>query len=1382
MEKLLSNEVERVSDDFRLCAQSNRIRTTSHLKQSRRSERASKSDPETRTAKPPPESKGTAEPGAVPPAAAVGEVSATQGAVTAALPPAISKVTAELGQSQLNAFGREYQDAIGLPPRLRTVRQNYVVQYVQRFKDLNDKLAHATGVDRQSILTMMSGIAQSLKKMKEGKFSYGSIGGGKSSIIAAFKSGEDVNASAVDFWGMKIPEGYTKSGDVYTKTATTPTKGKQTGQKFSHTDKSVRDHSQQAVVKGNEIVITAKVGSQSTGSYSIPLTEWDSTNRGPSANPNWNRRKLVEKYSEKLNWDDTPEGQSLKERILDSQVRAIQEALNKRASAQPAPAPEAKPAAQTGEKPIIGMGGAVPQEFQPTKPMSTSVKDAALDRDRADRGLPPMMDPIRKSDPELYAQMQNVLDNDWQAADKLIARWKAKPFMPTDVDTMVLLHRRVDLKNEYAKADQEYLQANKEGRTEEAQTAKAVRDSMSERLDELDEVLGRGDKSMGTMMGRAFRARQLVMREDYTLDALERDLRSRTKRDTVTDQEMAELRKIADDWKQIADEEDMLLKAHEKNIREDQAKEIAKQAELDAKKANEPSGYVIKVAEQIVASWDKRADAARARIRERMGRTSAGVDPVVLLDVAEIGLSHLGHVGLDFVKWADAVKRDIGDWAEPYLKAAWEKTKAMADADINARKGTATVAEVKKSIGPKINILEKSRKKYLNIKPEEREKTDIHWDARKIARYFWINGIRDPMKLVDAVHQIFTEFIPNITRDEVMDAMSGYGRYTKLRTDEVSVGLRDIYGQLQQEAKLRDLSKTPPTIKPTGNERRVPSDAERRKIKQVEAKKRDVKYEPVGPEQQLRSAFQATERRLSNKIKDLQFEIDKREKIVKKKPDPVTNDKIAAMREYLTALKEIHDDVFKPADLTDAQRLDMWKERAQKWIDRWKTKLELGDVLPKKRKPDPRLDKAALELRYRKQEIHKAVLEKRIQWDKEGMNTAQRVANGILNGIRFSFFLMTGGELSAVLRQGKLSLLGHPIIAAKPLVPMFKALANEKNQFKINEEVQTRENAPLYQRDALQFTEAGVRLSTMEEMNMFRISERMLKMPVLKHLFRSLAAFQRAYTTYLNVLRADLYDALTAKYGNDPVMGAQIADFINITTGRGSASLGRRLGPGFNTILFAPRWSMSRIQFLAMHPAWRGDMRTRKMVIREYGRILAGAAAIYTLGLAAGGKIEKDPRSGGGWTIAFGNKKIDPLAGLTQFTRLIARATTGWNKNKSGKLVPMREGKKFLPYSERGKPKPTEMTVTSAIGDFGRRKLAPFPGTAVSALSGKYPGGQKFKLSDTLIQHSMPITYGDIYKIMTADEHIPANVALSLLNFFGETVQVWDEDKSRNPK
>lgn len=46
----------------------------------------------------------------------------------------------------------------------------------------------------------------------------------------------------------------------------------------------------------------------------------------------------------------------------------------------------------------------------------------------------------------------------------------------------------------------------------------------------------------------------------------------------------------------------------------------------------------------------------------------------------------------------------------------------------------------------------------------------------------------------------------------------------------------------------------------------------------------------------------------------------------------------------------------------------------------------------------------------------------------------------------------------------------------------------------------------------------------------------------------------------------------------------------------------------------------------------------------------------------------------------------------------------------------------------------------------------------------------------------MPITYGDIYKIMTADEHIPANVALSLLNFFGETVQVWDEDKSRNPK
>lgn len=90
-------------------------------------------------------------------------------------------------------------------------------------------------------------------------------------------------------------------------------------------DNSVRDHSQRASVDGDTITIRSYVGNRRAGSLTIPLDEWKRTEKGPSANPNYNRHVLMKKYAGFL--DDQPGGPGQAQRIRDSMERAIQKAL-----------------------------------------------------------------------------------------------------------------------------------------------------------------------------------------------------------------------------------------------------------------------------------------------------------------------------------------------------------------------------------------------------------------------------------------------------------------------------------------------------------------------------------------------------------------------------------------------------------------------------------------------------------------------------------------------------------------------------------------------------------------------------------------------------------------------------------------------------------------------------------------------------------------------------------------------------------------------------------------------------------------------------------------------------------------------------------------------
>ena len=91
------------------------------------------------------------------------------------------------------------------------------------------------------------------------------------------------------------------------------------------TDKSVRDSSQQAIIKDDIITIKMRVGKEVRGTYSFPLTEWQKAETYPTFNPNWNRLELIRKYTKEM--DDEPGGFCQAERIRDSQINAIKKCL-----------------------------------------------------------------------------------------------------------------------------------------------------------------------------------------------------------------------------------------------------------------------------------------------------------------------------------------------------------------------------------------------------------------------------------------------------------------------------------------------------------------------------------------------------------------------------------------------------------------------------------------------------------------------------------------------------------------------------------------------------------------------------------------------------------------------------------------------------------------------------------------------------------------------------------------------------------------------------------------------------------------------------------------------------------------------------------------------
>lgn len=514
----------------------------------------------------------------------------------------------------------------------------------------------------------------------------------------------------------------------------------------------------------------------------------------------------------------------------------------------------------------IGMGGAVPKEFEPGQGTPTSNKNATVDKERSQRGLPPMMTALKKTWGEAWDKAMAMIDQDFGYQDKLIKELENKPRALEDFENAALLHRRVDLRNEYDKSTREGAQAYQDGRMDDVAEANLRTAQWSDRLSELEAVT----KASGTESGRSLAARKMMANEDFTLAKMELDKRAANEFRPLTKDERAELvalhDKLAASEKALADYQ---AGAQERISKAEADKTIA---EMQRDEAKQPRIHpaILKKAEEFVAGFERRANDARTRLKQRLGQVSAGVDPMILKDVAEIGLGYLARGTLEFGKWSAKLVEEFGDVVKPYLADAFTESQRLLREGLD-KAPTAVRRAVKdsQSIGEQIMGTGESIEKKVTAG----KKNEISGQVQKLARLFVKQGVKDRDDLISKVHDVLKRILPEITRRETMDAISGYGDFKQLTQDQINVQLRGMKGEMQQIAKLEDMAKGEPPAK-SGVERRTPTEAERQLVKLVNKAKFEFQVPITDPATQLKSALDTYKTTLRNRITDLQAALD----------------------------------------------------------------------------------------------------------------------------------------------------------------------------------------------------------------------------------------------------------------------------------------------------------------------------------------------------------------------------------------------------------------------------------------------------------------------------------------------------------------------------
>jgi hypothetical protein len=587
-----------------------------------------------------------------------------------------------------------------------------------------------------------------------------------------------------------------------------------------------------------------------------------------------------------------------------------------------------------------GPGAAEAGFNEPVTPFTTSIKNADVNAQREARGESKLLTAIRKSRPELHAQVLKAVEDDPGLGERIANEFARTDRPVNDLEQGVLAYYQNGLYNIRNAAIKMINEARAAGDEVGLAQGKVQLEDVNAKLDVVDHAL----HSAGTTAGRTLAYRQASHDERFNLVDMLREQEA-VKGRPLTPEETAKVKALHASIKAGQDAADMEAERAaeaERQKAETAPFAAAKKRAAERQKASgkdespadleaERAALVARIAAAVTP--EGRLQPARKWLRElEANLVRSGIDdPRVMYKTVHRLLEDAlakregppaDHAGKESRAKSEAaqtpdaaaiqearklpVRKVMGDipWAVEDALDAYRKTGSRDDAVHAYIKTSATLGEVyggDRRAEETVNAWIEKYERKLRGEPEVK--------AAQASK-----GESPPIKL---------------TVEEVRDALSGYGQYRPLDMEKTKVAMRDLNGQMQKLAQLQAIMQKEP-IKKTGMERRTPSDAERRRIDMVNEAKRRYGVVVTDPASQLKSAEQAIATRLDHQIADLEHEIATGKRILPNKTKVADTPEIAAKRARVAELRAARDSLLGVEPKSLEQRLAAAKKAAER--------------------------------------------------------------------------------------------------------------------------------------------------------------------------------------------------------------------------------------------------------------------------------------------------------------------------------------------------------------------------------------------------------------------------------------------------------------------
>ena len=401
--------------------------------------------------------------------------------------------------------------------------------------------------------------------------------------------------------------------------------------------------------------------------------------------------------------------------------------------------------------------------------------------------------------------------------------------------------------------------------------------------------------------------------------------------------------------------------------------------------------------------------------------------------------------------------------------------------------------------------------------------------------------------------------------------------------------------------------------------------------------------------------------------------------------------------------------------------------------------------------------------------------------------------------------LMASFDLSAPLRQG-IFMIGRPKKFFGAFGAMFRSFAKEAKYNEVMAEISRRPTYELMKESGLDITGVRTSLRMTEEPYLgadilsrgAALAEKKLPPIVSKPLTlipKGVEASQRAYTAYLNKLRADVFDSLVNNFkemglydvkergggvvrniSSNPKLTQDLAWYINAATGRGHLpDLAMRSSDILNAVFFSPRLMSSRLTLLNpatyLNPARSKAVRLE--AFSDFGKSFTVFTTISALAYLSGREnLGADFRSADFSKIKMGNTRIDLSGGFGQYIRTALQVSLPLLEKlglvEEAELVSSKSGRRMAVGGGFN-----ETSVREILVRFFSHKQSPIASLIWDALGQRSHEGGEFKLGKELLDRITPMIAEDIIDAAQDDPTKLRAIIVGTLVMFGAGAQTY---------